>query len=107
MRNAGDREGGAKAEADSIRFQALKQGIDKRKIENPADWEHINTLYEQHYGSPQVQATLAPAIGEQPSQNLADRFQPLPQQPSQPGETYPMMYDETPSQPKELVPNWS
>jgi len=107
LRNAGDREGGAKAEADSIRFQALKQGIDKRKIENPADWEHINTLYEQHYGSPQVQATLAPAIGEQPSQNLADRFQPLPQQPSQPGETYPMMYDETPSQPKELVPNWS
>ncbi|MAH50869.1 hypothetical protein CMI37_33950, partial [Candidatus Pacearchaeota archaeon] len=106
-KNAGDRDGGARAEAESIRFQGLKQGIDKRKVENPADWEHINSLYEQHYGSPQVQATLAPAIGEQASQNIADRFQPLPQQPSQSGETYPMMYDETPSQPRELEPIWS
>ena len=128
LKNTGDTVGGARAEAESIRFQGLKQSVDSkfRKIENPADWEHINSLYEQHYGSPQVQATLAPAIGEQPSQNLADIFQPQPQpsqsassagelpmmyeETSQLSQELPMMYEENPSQasqPTEVEPNWS
>jgi hypothetical protein len=107
-RTAGNKEEGDRAEANHIKFQALRQSVDpkNRKIENPADWEHINSLYEQHYGSPQVQATLAPAIGEQPSQNLADRFQPLsPQAESQP--EIETNWESSPSQPREIEPNWS
>jgi hypothetical protein len=106
-KNAGNKNEGDKAEADSIRFQGLKQSIDKRKIENPADWKHIDSLYRQHYGSPEVQATLAPAIGEQPSRNLADIFQPPapPQAEAQP-EIVPN-WESSPRQPKEIVPNWS
>jgi hypothetical protein len=54
-----------------------------------------------------VQATLAPAIGEQPSRNLADIFQPPapPQAEAQP-EIVPN-WESSPRQPKEIVPNWS